>query len=108
MKPFEPYIALSRIGTSVTFELSVMAQIPAGHYKFRTDVFLETTSTNELADVIEFHLEPSVGAPAFMIDETFTMTRTQNQTLVIVRTIVDERTRPDPKGSSTAHYADPD
>jgi hypothetical protein len=108
MKSFEPYLALERVGSSVSFELSAMTQIPSGHQKIRTDVFVETTGTDELADVIEYHLEPSIGAPAFTIDETFTMPRSQNQSLVIVRTILDENTRPNPKGTSAAHYADPD
>lgn len=106
MKPFEPYIALTPVIDTTAFELSVLIQIPAGHQRLRTDIYMEEIE-EELADIVEFHLERSIGAPAITIDENFTMSRNQNQSLAIVRVYVDEGTRPDPQGSSSGHYGDP-
>jgi hypothetical protein len=106
MKPFQPYIAYTPVIGSSAFDLFAFVQVPAGHQRLRTDIYMEEI-LGELADIVEFHLGPSIGTPAFAIDENFTMPRNQNQSLVIVRVYVDDGTRPDPQGSSSGHYGDP-
>jgi hypothetical protein len=106
MKPFEPYIALSPVINSTAFDLAVLIQIPAGHQRLRTDIYMEEIE-EELADIVEFHLVPFTGSPEITIDESFTMHRNQDQSLVLVRVYVDEGTRPNPRGSSAGHYGDP-